>query len=151
MNRPYTVCYLNVSAEAHIDGDFGKLPETAPGSQVFRQRWLDMHADAIVYGAATMALFTEGWVKNLSKARLPYDREDYIATCDVSRYYIVVAPDGGIAYRDKYMPSIRDRGIHGIIHALTENISDDYLEYLRSKEISYIFCGKERFDPIMMM
>ena len=21
MNRPYTICYLNVSAEAHIDGD----------------------------------------------------------------------------------------------------------------------------------
>lgn len=151
MNRPYTVCYLNVSAEAHIDGDFGKLPEAAPGSQVFRQRWLDMHADAIVYGAATMALFTEGWVENLPKARLSYDREDYITPCDISRYYIAVAPDGGIAYRDKYIPSIRDRGLHGIIHALTENISDDYLEYLRSKKISYIFCGKERFDPVMMM
>jgi len=151
MTRPYTVCYLNVSAEAHIDGDFGRLPEAEPGSRVFRQKWLDMQADAIVYGAATMALFTEGWLKSLPKASRSYNREDYIAPCDVSRYYIAIAPDGGIAYRGKYIPSIRERGIHGIIHALTENIPDGYLEYLRGKGISYIFCGKETFDPVLMM
>lgn len=36
MNRSYTVRYLNVSAEAHIDGDLGKLSEVKPGSAVFR-------------------------------------------------------------------------------------------------------------------
>ena len=60
MNRPYTICYLNVSAEAHIDGDFGKLEEAKAATAVFRRRWLEMEADATIYGAATMALFTKG-------------------------------------------------------------------------------------------
>ena len=76
MNRPYTICYLNVSAEAHIDGDFGRLPEAAPASDVFRQRWLVMNADAIVYGATTMAMFADGKIADLPKALRRYPRED---------------------------------------------------------------------------
>lgn len=151
MNRPYTICYLSVSAEAHIDGDFGKLPEAGPGSAVFRKRWLDFHADAIVYGANTMALFAAGFVKELPKARTVYEREDALFPCGLGRYYIAISPKGGIAYDHNYTPDVRGRGVHGIIHALTEDVSDDYIAYLREKQISYIFCGKEEFDPVLMM
>ena len=151
MNRPYTVCYLNVSAEAHIDGDFGKLPEAKPGSAVFRSRWHDFKADAIVYGATTMAMFAAGFDPELPKSQTVYAREDSIVPCDVGRYYIAISPYEHIAYKSNLMPDIRGRGIHGIIHALTENVSDDYLAYLREKRISYIFCGRETFDPVIMM
>lgn len=151
MNRPYTICYLNVSAEAHIDGDFGKLPEAGPGSAVFRKRWRDFHADAIIYGANTMAMFAKGFLEELPKAQAQYTRKDFIVPCSMNRYYIAVSPDGRIAYEDNQIPDIRGRGIHGIIHALTEDVSDDYLEYLQSKQISYIFCGREKFDPVLMM
>ncbi len=151
MNRPYTVCYLNVSAEAHIDGDFGKLPEAKEGSAIFRRRWHDFKADAIVYGATTMALFAEGIIDELPKTQTTYAREDYIAPCDIGRYYIAISPYEHIAYESNLMPDIRGRGVHGIIHALTENVSDDYLAYLRERRISYIFCGREVFDPMLMM
>lgn len=151
MNRPYTVCYLNVSAEAHIDGDFMRMPEAAPGSAVFRQRWLGIGADAIIYGAVTMALFTAGWVGELPPARSAFPREDHIVPCEVRRYYIAMDPEGRIAYDSNYMPDIRGRGVHGIIHVLTETVSDAYLEYLQNRKISYIFCGKEKLDPVMMM
>ena len=42
MNRPYTICYLNLSAEGHIDGEFMKSPAAAQTTEVFRQRWLEM-------------------------------------------------------------------------------------------------------------
>lgn len=151
MNRPYTICYLNVSAEAHIDGDFGRLPEAAPASDVFRQRWLDKKADAIVYGATTMAMFADGKIADLPKAQRTYPREDYIAPCQEKRYYIAIDPMGSIAYRGSTIASIRGRGIHGVIHALCETVSDDYLAYLQSKGISYLFCGKEAFDPVILM
>lgn len=150
MNRPYTICYLNVSAEGHIDGDHWKLPEADAASAVFRQRWLDMHADAIIYGAITMSAFAAGWVTELPKATKAYSREDYIAPCDVNRYYIVMNTRGTVAYDSKYVDK-KGRGVHGIIHVLTEKISDDYLEYLREREISYIFCGKEKLNPVVMM
>lgn len=150
MTRPYTICYLNVSAECHIDGDFGRLPEAAPATEIFRQRWLELHADAIIYGAVTMALFTAGRVGELPKAEHTYSREDYAAPCEAGRYYVAISPDGGIAY-DSPTIEVRNRGIHGIIHVLTEDISDDYIEYLRERGISYIFCGKEKLDPLLMM
>ena len=150
MNRPYTICYLNVSAEGHIDGSFGKLPEAKPGTAVFRQRWLDMKADAIIYGSVTMVMFTEGWLNKLPPSGKTYDRRDYIAPCDVSRYYVVINTKGTIAYSGPYIDQ-RGRGVHGVIHVLTEDVSDDYLHYLRQKQISYIFCGKQKLDPAMMM
>lgn len=150
MNRPYITCYLNISMEGHIDGDFGRLPEAAPASAFFRQHWLDMHPDATIYGAVTMALFTAGWVSELPKAKNTYLREDYVAPCETGRYYVCISPDGGIAY-DSPTIDVRNRGVQGIIHVLTENISDDYLEYLREHGISYIFCGKEAFDPVLMV
>ena len=58
---------------------------------------------------------------------------------------------GSIAYRGSTIPSIRGRGIHSVIHALCETVSDDYLAYLQSKGISYLFCGKETFDPVILM
>lgn len=150
MNRPYTICYLNVSAEAHIDGSFGKLPEAEAATAVFRQRWLEMEADATIYGSVTMAMFAQGWLKELPPAGRTYDRQDYIAPCQAGRYYVAINTKGTIAYEGPTIDK-RGRGVHGVIHVLTENISDDYLHYLRQKQISYIFCGKEKLDPVMMM
>jgi len=136
--------------EGHIDGDFGRLPEAVPATEVFRQRWLDMHADATIYGAVTMAMFAAGRVDKLPKAQKTYLREDYTAPCETGRYYVAISPDGGIAY-DSPTIDVRNRGVHGIIHVLTEDISDGYLEYLREHGISYIFCGKEKLDSVLMM
>lgn len=108
------------------------------------------NSDATIYGAVTMALFTAGRVGELPKAKHTYPREDYIAPCETGRYYVAISPDGGIAY-DSPTLEVRGRGVHGVIHVLTEDISDDYLEYLRAQGISYIFCGKEELDPVLMM
>jgi len=151
MNRPYTICYLNVSAESHIDGDFGKIPEAATASGIFRARWLDFKADAIIYGAKTMAMFTAGFLKEILPCGVKYGREDFIVPCEVGRYYIAINTRGTIAYNSNLMPDIKGRGVHGIIHVLTEDVSDDYLHYLRERQISYIFCGKTELDPVMMM
>lgn len=66
------------------------------------------------------------------------------------RYYIVIASMGSIADSGSTIPSIRGQGVHGIIHARCETVSDECLAYLQSKEIFCIFCGKETFDPVIM-
>lgn len=72
MNRPYTICYLNLSAEGHIDGEFMKSPAAAQTTEVFRQRWLEMGADAILYGAVTMAMFAQGRLKEPLPEKGPF-------------------------------------------------------------------------------
>ena len=153
MNRPFTICYLNCSADGNIDGEFMRSEEFRVPTEIFRQKWLDMNADCTVYGAVTMAQFADGLLKDkepLPSAGEAFPREDYIAECDASKYYLAIDPSGTVAYDSKYIEK-RGRGKHGIIHVLTENISDDYLSYLRKLEISYIFCGRELLDPVMMM
>ena len=153
MNRPYTICYLNCSADGHIDGEFMRSEEFNIPTGIFRQKWLDMNADCTIYGAVTMAQFADGFLRDkepLPAADQIYPREDYIAPCDASKYFLAINTKGTVAYDSKYIDK-RGRGKHGIIHVLTENISDDYLAYLRRMEISYIFCGKEKLDPIVMM
>ena len=68
----------------------------------------------------------------------------------MDRYYIAMDPKGSIAYEGPCIDT-RGRGPHGVIHVLTENVADSYLHYLREKGISYIFCGKEKLDPVTMM
>lgn len=150
MNRPYTICYLNLSAEGHIDGEFMKSPAAAQTTEVFRQRWLEMGADAILYGAVTMAMFAQGRLKEPLPEKGPLPRQDYKAPCSMDRYYIAMDPKGSIAYEGPCIDT-RGRGPHGVIHVLTENVADSYLHYLREKGISYIFCGKEKLDPVTMI
>lgn len=109
-----------------------------------------MDADAIVYGAATMSSFSKGWVENLPAATTTYPREDFIAPCTATKFYIVINTKCTLAY-DSNIIERKGRSPHGVIHVLLENASDDYLEYLRSKGISYIFCGKDKLDPVIMM
>lgn len=153
MNRPYTICYLNCSADGHIDGEFMRSEEFQVPTGIYRQRWLDMDVDCTVYWAVTMAQFSGGWLKDgepLPKATETYARTDYIAPCDAKKYYLAINTRGTLAY-DSAIIDKKGRGRHGVIHVLTESVSDDYLSYLRSKGISYIFCGRETLDPVMMM
>ena len=69
MKRPHVTCYLNVSAEGHIDGEFMKAEASEKATAVFRQRWLDMEPDAVIYGSSTMALFRAAGLKILCPRR----------------------------------------------------------------------------------
>ena len=153
MNRPYTICYMMVSLEGNIDGDHWKLPEAQPAWGSYREGWKGIDPDATIYGAVMVSEFASSdWLKpeDLPKASKVYPREDYVAPSDIKKYYIVVNTKGTLSYESKYVER-KNRGPHAVIHVLTENVSDDYLEYLRGKEISYIFCGKETLDPVIMM
>lgn len=151
MKRPHVTCYLNVSAEGHIDGEFMKAEASEKATAVFRQRWLDMEPDAVIYGSSTMALFSGGRLKDpLPEAKEHFKREDFKAPGDFRRYYVAINTRGGLAYESNTIDK-KGRGPHGVIHALTENAPDSYIAYLREKGISYVFCGEKEFDPEVLL
>lgn len=151
MNRPYTICYIMTSAEGNIDGDHWRLPEAKTPWGVYNKEWEKINPDATIYGATTVSEFaSNGLVQDLPAATKTYPREDYIAPYDVKNFYIFLDTKGTLAYKSKYIER-KGRAPHAVIHVLTEDVSDSYLEYLRSNEISYIFCGKKDFDAVTMM
>ena len=151
MNRPYTSCYLSCSADGHIDGEFSRAPESKITAAEYRRRWFDFNAQCVIYGAVTMALFTEGWLQEKPDADAEtVTDEDFISSVKEDKYYVAVDPDGSIAYGASYL-DIKGRGRHGIIHAVTAKTDKAYLAYLKKNGISYIFCGENTFDPVIMM
>ena len=150
MNKPYTVCYLNCSADGHIDGEFFHAEQTRRPLEIFRKRWLDYQADAIIYGAVTMRMFAAGKYQEERPAECCPDCADYRSQAPAEKYYIAIDPEGTVAYDSPYI-DVRGRGKHGVIHAVTAGTDVSYLKYLREHDISYIFCGDKAFDPVIMM
>jgi riboflavin biosynthesis pyrimidine reductase len=97
-------------------------------------------ADAWIIGRISMEPYA-------GKARVParrnrkrIAREDFIAGHDASSYAIAVDPSGKLRWRASDID-----GEH-VVTILTESVSDDYLAFLQSKGVSYLFGGKTRID-----
>jgi riboflavin biosynthesis pyrimidine reductase len=97
-------------------------------------------ADAWIIGRISMEPYA-------GKARVPkrknverIAREDFIAAHDASSYAVAIDPSGKLTWRASDID-----GEH-VITVLTESVTDDYLAFLQSKGVSYLFGGKSRID-----
>jgi riboflavin biosynthesis pyrimidine reductase len=75
---------------------------------------------------------------NKYKGRVP--KKDFVAA-PISKTWCVVIDPSGKCLWDKNMVSTEQ-----VIEVLTEKVSGQYLEHLRSKGVSYIFGGKKTLD-----
>jgi len=67
-------------------------------------------------------------------------RKDFIAPHDADSYAIAIDPSGKLTWRSNEID-----GEH-VITILTEGVSDDYLAFLQSKGVSYLFGGRTKID-----
>jgi riboflavin biosynthesis pyrimidine reductase len=97
-------------------------------------------ADAWIIGRISMEPYA-------GKARVParrrgaaIPREDFVADHDAESYAIAIDPSGKLRW------SASDIDGEHVITILTKSVSDDYLAFLRSKGVSYLFGGTSRVD-----
>lgn len=145
-SRPYVVCHMLTSLDGKIDGDFMKAPENAPISAEYG-RLRDFYAcQATIYGTTTMeGSYAEGLAPELPHSGTCHPKEDYIAQSDVQNYIVSVDPMGVLGWNSKYIEK-KNRPKAHVIEVLTEQVSTDYLAYLREFDISYIFAGEQELD-----
>ena len=145
-NRPYIVCHMLSTLDGKITGDAMKAPEAEAGGVAFGKVRVDYQCDATLYGTVTMQdTYSEGVLKDLPKAETVYDRTDYVAPTDVNNYIVSIDMNGTLAFSDKYIEKKKRPRAH-LIQVLSDNVSDDYIAYLRGLDISYIFGGNEQLD-----
>lgn len=146
MDRPYVVCHMLSSLDGKIDGAFMSAPENrAMGAEYGRLRTV-FNCQATMYGTTTMlGSYAAGPAPELPECGRVYLREDYAAESDVTNYIVSVDPVGTLGWDSKYIEK-KGRPKAHVIEVLTERVSDDYLAYLHSFDISYIFAGKEDLD-----
>jgi riboflavin biosynthesis pyrimidine reductase len=76
--------------------------------------------------------------RRTNKRRIP--RRDFIAQPDARSYAIAIDPSGKLTWRSNAID-----GEH-VITVLTQRVSDDYLAFLQSRGVSYVFGGKASID-----
>jgi len=110
-----------------------------------------------IYGSKTMKeAYCPGEV-DLSKYKnnnITIPKEDWLSPKKLNYYVFTFDRKGDINYPNcnfdafEWMKCPEKIGVcnaHGV-EILLENVSNEYLQYLREKEVSYFFAGKEEFD-----
>lgn len=97
-------------------------------------------ADAWIIGRVSMEPYAGRTRVPKRKRREPITREDFVAAHDADSYAIAIDPSGKLTWRAADID-----GEH-VITILTEAVSDDYLQFLQSTGVSYLFGGKARVD-----
>lgn len=151
MNRPYVICHMLMSLDGKIDGEFFSSPECSPALQQFGKVRTFYDCSATLYGTTTMeGGYADGRIGALPKSEQVYPREDYVAESNVQNYIVSLDPQGVLAFSGKYLEK-KNRPQAHIIEVLTEQVSDDYIAYLRSLDISYVIAGKEQLDGKLLL
>ncbi len=138
IDRPYVICHMVPSVDGRIVTDNWGLPETLLAE--YERTASTFEADAWIIGRVSMAPYA-------GKAKLParpgrerIRRTDFVARSDAPSYAIAIDPSGKLRWESGAIDE------EHVITVLTEKVPGDYLAFLRSKGVSYLFGGKTRID-----
>jgi 2,5-diamino-6-(ribosylamino)-4(3H)-pyrimidinone 5'-phosphate reductase len=97
-------------------------------------------ADAWMCGRITMESFASKSRILAKVAKQAVPKTDFIATRDSKSYAIAIDPSGKINWKSNHIDSDH------LVAVLTEEVSSDYLAFLQSKKVSYLFGGKAKIN-----
>ena len=135
--KPYVICHMFGSVDGRIKQTIWGLKDH---HKYFEETAAQIKADAWLVGRTTMEEFSSRNVHLLSKGKVSVPKTDFVAP-KVSKTYAVVIDPSGKCYWDSNMVSTEQ-----VIEVLSEKVSSKYLEHLRSKNVTYIFGGKNELD-----
>lgn len=145
MNRPYVICHMLQSIDGKIAGGFFREKQTLELAKIYSDISKDYNGDAIIYGTTTaQEMFSSSKTAPVLNQN-PIQKIDYIYKDDKNKWIVVIDPQGQISFNQSVYqnPRLKDKNL---IVILTENISSQYLETLKSLNISYLFTGKDEID-----
>lgn len=140
MNKPYVICHMGSTIDGRIIGEHWGDSADKYGS-LYEDCHNTFNSQAWMVGRVTMEKdFTEGKKPKLIKAAKSIKREAFIADKNATSFAIAVDPLGKLGWDENEID-----GDH-VIEILSETVSDEYLQYLQRKKMSYIFAGEKNLD-----
>lgn len=118
-----------------------KQKQTLELAKIYIDISKDYNGNAIIYGITTAKeMFSKQKLTQTSiNTQLP--KTDYVYQDDKHQWIVVIDPQGEIIWDETVYQNTRLKD-KNLIVILTENISSQYLETLKSLNISYLFVGK---------
>ena len=137
MNKPYIICHMMTAVDGRIDC---AMTEQLPGVQEYYSTLDSFDAPTRVSGRVTAELEMALPGRFSSKVSTPFGKEAFYKAAAANGYEVVVDTHGTLLWEDQ-----RDAQ-RPILVLTTENVSQEYLDYLKENHISWIACGKEHID-----
>uniref|UniRef100_I5AX83 Pyrimidine reductase, riboflavin biosynthesis n=1 Tax=Eubacterium cellulosolvens (strain ATCC 43171 / JCM 9499 / 6) TaxID=633697 RepID=I5AX83_EUBC6 len=136
MQKPYIICHMMMAADGRIDCS---MTEKINGVDEYYLTLNALNTPSTVSGRVTAQLeMAQGGSFSLSDG-FPYGKEDFRKNADAKGYEIIVDTKGTLLWDDG------DTDKPYLI-IMSEDVSEKYLDYLNSKKISWITCGKAHID-----
>lgn len=133
--KPHIICHMLGSVDGRIKQNIWGLKDA---SKYFEETAEKIPADAWLVGRVTMQEFSSKNIPALQDAQVP--KEDFVAERISDTFAVVIDPSGKCFWDSNKVSTEQ------VIEVLTERVSSGYLHHLRSKNVSYIFGGKEELD-----
>ncbi|MBE5732245.1 MAG: pyrimidine reductase [Clostridiales bacterium] len=153
MNKPYIILHMVTSVNSKITGDFLTTDAGKSACDTYYKIHSEYKADAYACGRITMEeSFTKGYRPRLSAYKdLPAIREDFVAKKH-ARYAVAIDPHGVLGWKKDVIKD-EDPGYNNahVIEVLTQDVADEYIAFLRKRNVSYIFCGEKEIDVNIML
>ncbi len=137
MNKPYIICHMMTSVDGRIDC---KMTEELPGVVEYYKTLDSFDAETHISGRVTAELEMALSGKFVSKTNKHVNKEMYHKRVDSDSYEIVIDTKGTLLW-----PKQEDYN-KPLLIITSEEVTDDYLEYLSDLNISWIVTGKSRVD-----
>ncbi len=137
MKRPYVICHMMGTVDGRILAKNWGLKNAA---RYFEDQAAKIKADAWLVGRTTMQEFSSQKPYRKRRGRFDIPKTDFVGEHRAKKFAVAIDPSGKCHW-DTNMVSTEH-----VIEVLTETVSGEYLDHLRSKNVSYIFGGKTELD-----
>lgn len=150
-DRTYVICHMMITLDGKIT--YGLVQGKDPGFSVFSS-YMDLYnatqtklmSNAWMCGRVTMQEFTKESGTPLDEFKNEsVDDDDYIFKNDLSNYSVGIDIKGLLRWEQNYL-DLGEVGKFNLIMIVTKQTPKEFLSYLKSKSISYLFAGENEVN-----
>ena len=151
-DRSYVICHMMITLDGKIT--YGNVQGKDPQISVFGD-YMDLYnsthekleSNAWICGRKTMQEFTQESGTSLDEFKADdIDNEDYILKKDLNNYAVGIDTQGLLRWNENFLyigTEKIDSNTFNLVTIVTTETPKQYLSYLKSKNISYIFAGEK--------
>ena len=153
-DRAFVEIHMMQSIDGKATGDFFRQPDCWAGMKDYHKLFPELKTQAFAIGRVTMEELNKD-KPDLSKykGKEEIKHENFVVPKekDANYYFAIYDSKGTIGYKSntKHTTAWANDGtkvISQFIEVLSDQVSNEYLHYLRELKISYIFAGKDKVD-----
>ena len=133
--RPHVTCHILSTVD-------GRIVSKALGdaSKLFEKTAAQVKADAWLVGRTTFQEFCSDKPHRARRGRFVVPKGDFVAPYRTSTFAVGIDPRGKCRWDTNMVDT------EHAIEVLTEAVSSEYLDHLRSRNVSYVFGGRRELD-----